>query len=140
STSTNQSTTKRIWLREGQAMDLISREDLHTLLGNRRPPCISMFMPTTRGVGHEDNKRWKNLVREVEKQLKVPGLPASEVKELLRPAQAMLEDGSFWQNVSQGLAVFISPETLRSFRLPMAVDEQVIVGERFHLRPVLPLM
>src|SRR5947209_16896823 len=117
-----------IWLREGQPMDLFSRDDLRTLMGNRRTPCISLFMPTTRGVGHEDNKRYKNLVREVEERLTASGSGASEIKDLLRPARAMLENGPFWQNVSDGLAVFISPETFRSFRLPMAVGEQVVVA------------
>ena len=121
-------------------MDLFSRDDLRTLMGNRRTPCISLFMPTTRGVGHEDNKRWKNVVREGEERLSTSGSHASEIKELLRPAQAMLENGPFWQNVSDGLAVFISPETFRSFRLPMAVGEQMVVADHFHIRPVLPLI
>ena len=119
-------------------MDAFTHDDLQALLVNHQTPCISLFTPTTRGVGHEDSKRFKNLVGELEERLPASGQGASEIKGLLRPAQALLDDPPFWQNVSQGLAVFISPEIVRPYRLPIPVPEQVIVAERFHIRPMLP--
>ena len=121
-------------------MDAFTHDDLQALLVNHQTPCISLFTPTTRGVGHEDSKRFKNLVGELEERLPASGQGGSEIKGLLRPAQALLDDPPFWQNVSQGLAVFISPEIVRPYRLPIPVPEQVIVAERFHIRPMLPLL
>ena len=59
---------------EANPMELFSRGDVRGLLANRQTPCVSFFMPTTRGVGHEDSKRFKNLVRELEERLPASGL------------------------------------------------------------------
>src|SRR5438105_15349262 len=100
-------------------MDLFSRDDLRTLMGNRRTPCVSLFMPTTRGVGHEDTKRWKNLVRKAEERLTTGSRHGAEVKDLLRPASELLNTAPFWLNVSDGLAVFLSSEGSHVYRLPI---------------------
>src|SRR5262245_6125038 len=121
-------------------MDLFSRDDLRALLTNRQTPCVSLFMPTTRGVRHEDKKRWKNVVREAEECLTAAGSRTSEARDLLRPAQELLHDVPFWLNVSEGLAAFLSPEIVRFYRLPLTFDDQVIVTDHFQVKPLLPLL
>jgi hypothetical protein len=121
-------------------MDVFSRDELRVLLGNRQTPCVSMFMPTTRGVKLEDNKRWKNLVREAEERLEGNGVRTSEAKDLLRPAQELLDNVPFWSNASAGVAAFISPETARIYRLPITFHDQVIVADRFQIKPIVPLL
>src|SRR5207244_459077 len=95
-------------LEEGYPVDRFSRDDLRALLANRQAPCVSLFMPTTRGVRLEDAKRWKNLVREAEERLTGDGVRSPEAKELLRPAWGLVDDIPFWQNVSAGLAFFLA--------------------------------
>ena len=121
-------------------MDLFSQKNLRELGAHRQAPCISFFMPTTRGVGHEDKIRWKNLVKEAEQQLTAGGWRGPEVKSLLGPARELLDNAPFWLNVSRGVAMFLSPELARSFRLPQAFDEQVIVADHFQVKPLLPLL
>src|SRR5260221_9526161 len=111
-------------------MDLFSLADLRKLLENRQTPCVSMFMTTTRGVGQEDNKRWKSLVRQGMERLEASGSRPSEATELLRPAEELLNDVPFWLNVSDGLAAFLSPELNCFYRLPMSFDSQVVVAGR----------
>jgi len=121
-------------------MDRFFRDDITSLLANRQTPCISLFMPTTRGVSHEDNKRWKNLLREAEERLGVQGWNLSETQDLLRPARNLQNDSSFWLEVNQGLAGFVSPQGAHFYRLPLVFTEKVFVGPRFHIKPVLPLL
>src|SRR5207253_140763 len=82
---------------------------------------------------------WKILVGEAEKRLATAeGRHTSGAKDLLRPAWELLDDAPFWQNVNEGLAVFLSPEQSHQYRLPVPFEEQVIVGNRFHIKPLLP--
>jgi hypothetical protein len=97
-------------------------------------------MPTTRGVRLEDAKRWKNLVRQAEDRLTAAGRRPSEAQYLLRPAGELVDDIPFWQNVTTGLAYFLSPEMTRSYRLPLTFGEQVVVADHFHVKPLIPLL
>jgi hypothetical protein len=121
-------------------VDLFTRADLRTLLANRQGPCVSLFMPTTRGVRFEDAKRWKNLVGQAEERLAAAGRRSSEARDLLRPARDLADDASFWRSASAGLAFFHSPQTTRSYRLPQQFAEQVVVADHFHVKPLLPLL
>ncbi len=121
-------------------MDLFSREDLRLLVANRQTPCVSMFMPTTRGVRLEDNKRWKNRVREAEERLTAEGMRISEAKELLRPAQELLDNVTFWSNASAGVAAFLAPAMARIYRLPIPLPDQTIVANHFQIKPLVPLL
>lgn len=121
-------------------MDTFSRDDLRRLLANRQMPCVSILMPTSRGAGQEDKIRWKNQVRAAEKKLLAQGYPASDAKTLLKRATELREDVPFWQDVSLGLAAFLSPEQSHFYRLPLAFNEQAAVADHFQIKPLLPLL
>ncbi|PSQ90488.1 MAG: hypothetical protein BRD30_04620, partial [Bacteroidetes bacterium QH_2_63_10] len=46
----------------------------------------------------------------------------------------------FWRGLSEGLAAFITTETSEFYRLPLPFDELAIVEDRFHLKPLFPLI
>jgi hypothetical protein len=121
-------------------MDFFSRDDLRTLLGDHPSPCISLHMRTTRGPGYEDKTRWKNLLRQAEESLASAKQRSSEVKKLLQPAHDLLDKGPFWQNVSAGLAMFLASGFERSYRLPARFRDQAMVGDRFHIKPLLAVI
>ena len=124
--------------------DLFTREALASLLAEDTGPCVSIFMPTHRkGVDTQQGPiRLKNLLTEAEAQLVAHGERAPTARELLAPAHTLLEDSPFWQQQSAGLALFLSPgaTNLASFRVPLDLEELVVVGERFHVKPLLPLL
>jgi hypothetical protein len=98
-------------------------------------------MPAHR-VGAEiqqDPIRLKNLLGEAEGHLIAQSLRIPEAQKLLEPAKKLLQDGLFWQHQSDGLALFLSPGVLRYYRLPFDFEELVVVTDRFHIKPLLPL-
>jgi hypothetical protein len=123
-------------------MNFLSRQELATLLEPRPGYHISMFMPMIqRGAETQQNPiRCKTLLRQVEEQLLAHGLPPQQAQELLRPVQELIPNRDFWQRQSHGLALFSAPQIFRAYRVPLTLDELVVVSYRFHIKPLLPLL
>jgi hypothetical protein len=121
-------------------MDLLTKDDLKVLLLKGQPPCVSFYLPTTRGGGAADRIRWKNLLGGAEKRLIVRGLSPAQARRLLGPARYLAGSPDFWAAQSDGLAYFLSPDVVRAYRLPAPFPELVSVGDRFHVTPLLPLL
>lgn len=125
-----------------QHMDMIQQDDLQMLMEIRVEPCVSIYMPTER-MGRETLQnpiRFKNMLAKAEDRLEDTGLSAAEQRELLEPVRQLEDDTVFWDFQGEGLAVFITPETHYTFRLPLTFDEVVVVSDRPHLKPLLPLL
>jgi hypothetical protein len=123
-------------------MKLLSKDELKALMEGRKGPCVSVFMPThRRGLEvQQDPIRFKNLLKQAEERLIHNGLRVPNAKELLEPVQALAQDTRFWSHQSDGLAVFFSAEDFRHYSLPVNFDELVVVADRFHLKPILPVL
>jgi hypothetical protein len=98
-------------------------------------------MPTHRArkETRQDPIRLKNLVREAEERLLALGYRTPEARSLIEPAVNLIEDGLFWRNQGDGLALFLSPNKVYRWRLPLGFTELVVVTDRFHIKPLLPL-
>ncbi len=123
-------------------MDLLSRDDLGTLLEGHVGWHVSMFMPMIqRGAATQQNPiRCKTLLRQAGEQLLANGLRLQEAHDLLQPVQHLLADHIFWQRQSHGLALFLASQVSHAYRLPLPLDELVVVARRFHVKPLLPLL
>jgi len=122
-------------------MDLLEKDELKRLIRRGQGPCLSIYMPTHRMFPEtkQDPIRFKNLLREAEERLKQAGLRSPEAKKLLKPARTLIKDGLFWQYQADGLATFISSDLFYHHRLPLKFDELLVVTDRFHIKPLLPL-
>ncbi|RJQ70849.1 MAG: hypothetical protein C4519_19770 [Desulfobacteraceae bacterium] len=123
-------------------MDIFNTEDFKTLAAVSPGPCISIYLRMfDKGKETRQNAiRFKNALSDLKAALeKLPG-DTSEVRSRLEPIGALLDDGAFWRNQSQGLAVFACPGISRVYRLPLGFEDLQIVAGRFHLKPVLPLI
>jgi Bacterial archaeo-eukaryotic release factor family 3 len=123
-------------------MNLLSKNDLGTLLETRPGWHVSLFMPMTqRGAATQQNPiRCKNLLRQAEEQLLAHGLRPQEAQGILEPVQQLLPNRDFWQRQNHGLALLMAPQIFRSYRVPLPLDELVVVSQRFHIKPLLPLL
>ena len=111
-------------------------EDLTGLLRGGIPPCISIYLTTHRK--HPDWKkdpaRFRGLLSEAEALLAKGG--ARDTKAMLEPLRELL-DKPFWEFALEGLAVFFSGGAVTAYRLPMPVEEGVVVADTFHTKPLL---
>lgn len=123
-------------------MNVLHKKDIKKLMAKHNGPCVSVFMPTHRGgaESQQDQVRFKNLFREAERTLLKTGSRSHHVKDFLEPAQMLLNDAVFWQNQIDGLSVFLCPDMFRYFRFPHKFKELVVVTDRFHTKPLLPLL
>ncbi len=123
-------------------MDILKRSDLQQLIETNGEWHVSLYMPTERaGAEQQQNPiRLKNLMAEAEEKLLEYGVRRPDVEKMLQPAQDLLADREFWQHQSEGLAVFLSNDTSRTYRLPARFEELVVVGKSFSVQPLLPLL
>jgi hypothetical protein len=104
--------------------------------------CVSIYMPTHR-AGSEIQQgriRLKNLLSQAEDLLTERGLRKPEIDEVLGPARMMTKYHEFWIHQSDGLAAFLSGGDFHYYRVPLEFQELVVVSDRFHLKPLIPLI
>jgi hypothetical protein len=126
----------------GNRVDILTRDELRTLVSGSAEPSVSIYMPTHRAgrAIRQDPIRLKNLLEEAEERLVAGGLRAPKAWGLLGPGRKLLDDGMFWHYQSDGLAIFLSAEAFRFYRLPFDFEELIVVADRFHIKPLLPLL
>lgn len=123
-------------------MNLLTKEDLKDLIGIQEGTCVSIFLPTHRaGRDIEQNPiRLKNLLADAEDKLLASDYRKPEAAKFLEPARKLLDDTPFWQNQSDGLALFLTENEFRYYRFPLDFESLAIVGNHFHLKPLLPML
>jgi hypothetical protein len=119
-------------------MDHLSKSDLRSLLEHDGQPHLSLYMPTHRaGAEIQQNPiRFRNLLGQAEDRLSDYGLRGPEVQEFLEPARNQLgRDEAFWQQ-NVGLALFMAPNLLQYYRLPVHFEETLMLGNQFYFKPI----
>ena len=102
---------------------------------------VSIYIPTYRSShNQEDQLRFKNALKQARNYLEERGMSQKEATAYLRPAQELLDQPQFWSHLSDGFAAFIGPDFFQYEELPITFDEFVIVGQHFHLSPMLPVL
>jgi len=122
-------------------MTLLSIDELRSLTENTNGLCVSLYMPMQK-AGPEIRQnpiRFKNLIREAQARLEAIDMPQTEAIEFLQPA-IELDKAEFWENQDHGLAIFVAPGVFRYYQLPTEFQELVVVSDRFHIKPLLPLI
>ncbi len=111
-------------------------EDLTGLLRGGVPPCVSIYLTTHRKHPEwkQDPVRFRGLLAEAEALLSKSGV--RDAKTTLEPLRELM-DKPFWEFALEGLAVFFSGGTITAYRLPMPVEEGVVVADTFHTKPLL---
>jgi hypothetical protein len=123
-------------------MDVVRRSDFKDLVTGVTPPCVSIYVPThQRGRDIEqDPIRLRKLLNDARGDLADIGLRSAETDALLAPATRLVDDTRFWQHQKQGLAILLAPERSEVLRVPVTVPELIVVGDRFHLHPLVHLL
>ena len=119
--------------------DIPTRPELERLLAVRDPWCVSAYLPTSPITqdAQADRIELKNLVAEATVQLRAAHADRGAVSDVREALDAIVEDDDFWAEQARSLAVFASPTSLRTFRLPNRLTAAVEVGDRFYVKPLL---
>ena len=122
-------------------MPRIMETEFRSLADHDEPHSVSILMPTHRAGTEirQDPIRFKNLIRKGVEQLSRNGLREADAREKLEPLWTLVDDQPFWRRQSDGLAVYVE-DRAHIYRLPLVLDETVMVGRHFYLKPLFPLV
>ncbi len=121
--------------------DVLDRSACAELARRSGVPSVSFYLPAHRLPATEgraeDPIRLKNLISQADAALRAGGMRGPEVAELLRPANDLLGDATAWRRAgADGIAAFAARGFWRLLRFRATMPEQVVVGDRFYLRPL----
>ena len=120
-------------------VDLPTRPEFKALGDKRADACVSIYVDTTPLTQHVDASRTElsNLFVEGRDQLRDADFDKRRLVALTEHIDDLLDDDEFWRLQSNSLAVFATPDNLRTFRLANRLSPMVRVSDRFHLNPLL---
>lgn len=123
-------------------MDILDTPTLTRLAEQRGGTRISLFLPTHRGGPQTDRNRirLKNLLRLTQGVLRTDGMRTEQIDAVLAPAHHLLDRLDLRGRSSDGLALFLGPDESHHFRVPLRLPDLAVIGDRFVVRPLLPLL
>jgi hypothetical protein len=123
-------------------MDTFDRATLRALAEHDSDVCISLFMQTMRNESDwaQNAIRYKNLLNAARDTMREQGHSDDEIESILGPARALADDTTFWRQVTDGVALFLTRSSIQAYRLPLQFSEMVTVSTHFHLKPLFPLI
>ncbi|MBS1878633.1 MAG: hypothetical protein JST31_03895 [Actinobacteria bacterium] len=119
--------------------DIPTRAQIGRLLAARDPESVSIYLPTAPvgEGGQADRIAFRNLADAALGQLREADADGRSVSAIEEALWELHDDEGFWELVANSLAVFVTPTSLRSFRLPNELTAAVEVSDRFHVLPLL---
>jgi hypothetical protein len=113
----------------------LKASDLSAMAATTADLCVTLFLPTHQSGPdtRQDPIRFRNCLDRLAELLKEQGVE-DVVTEPLRLA---VSDANFWQHQRQALAIFARDGDVRFYRLRQTVDEEIHIGQKFYLKPLL---
>jgi hypothetical protein len=120
-------------------VDIPTLPEVQKLFAARHTPSVSLYLPTSPDSGADDSARTRlgQLFKKAEEQLSDADTAKRTLWPLEEHIEDLIEDDDFWAHQANSLAVFLTPQTMRTFRLPSHLTEAVQVSDRFFLKPLL---
>lgn len=120
-------------------IDLPTRREIEKLAAFRGAAAVSLYLPTTPLTqdAQADRIALKNLLKSAVTELEGAETPKRAVRAIEDAIEHIIGDDDFWVEQANGLAIFATPETVRTFRLPSKLNASVEVSDRFHIKPLL---
>lgn len=120
-------------------IDLPSRTEIEQIAAYRGAPAVSLYLRTTPVTqdAQADRIELKNLLKTAVTQLAAAGVEKRRVWPIEAAVNAIIDDDAFWAVQANSLAIFVTDERVRVFRLPNQLVNTVEVSDRFHIKPLL---
>jgi len=125
----------------GQAPAAVRAADYTLLTTAHVPPCISIYL-TSKPIETAQQRlvRLRSMLRAAESRLCDFSMPVDEAELLLASVSRAMEEAPTPHPTAQGLAMFMSKDSVSYRYLREPVAERVVVGNEFFVRPLLPLL
>lgn len=123
--------------------EIPTQDEIADLFATRVPGCVSIFMETSPVPAQNESApvEFTTLARQAIDQLAARYGDDAEGRALIAGVEEqiddLLTDDYFWRHLSHSLAVFVTPDSLRTFRLPNRLKNAVEVSDRLHVKPLL---
>jgi hypothetical protein len=118
--------------------DIPTRAQVARLLNHRGPASVALYVPTDPSSnGQAERIELGNLAAEAERQLVEGGAEKSDVAAIADGLDELREDSEFWRFQARCLAIFATPQSTVTYRLPHRLVARVEVSDRFHVKPLL---
>lgn len=123
-------------------MKYFDKKDLTRLLEQQGDPSVSIYLPMARKSDKtlKNPIRYKNAVKEVEKQMDHAGYDVRDIRAVVTRLNESVEEYEFFQEQLDGLAVFLADEFLQLIKLPVRLEYQVEVQDTLDIRPLIQVM
>ena len=120
-------------------VDIPTQPEIKALAAARSTVCASLYVPTSPLGQEAEHHRLalKNLGLEAVRQMEADGVDKRQIWPIGEQLEHLADDHDFWQMQARSLAVFVTPESIRTFRLPNHLEPLCQVADRFHLKPLL---
>ncbi len=112
-------------------IDIPSPSDLSSLASERADICVSIYLPTTPVTRESagDRIELKNLAKDAVKRLQDDGAAKHRIAELAELLDDLVDDDEFWCLQARSLAIFATPDRIRTFRVVNALQAIVVVSD-----------
>ena len=120
-------------------VDIPTLPEIQRLVAQRNQACVSIYLETTPQTQHigEAEIVLANLIKEADSQLEAAGIDKRDRWAIVEQLEEVSEDEDFWKYQPNSLAIFATPDSHRSYRLPNKLQAMVQVADRFHLKPLI---
>jgi hypothetical protein len=120
-------------------VDIPTRSEFKALAAARSDACVSIYLPATPLTQDSEASRIElgNLAKQAREQMEAAGLLKARIAALMDHLDQLSLDDDFWSFQANSLAILVTPEVIRTFRLANHLTSMVEVSDRFHLIPLL---
>jgi hypothetical protein len=120
-------------------VDIPTSADITSLTSYRGDLCVSIYLPTTpiTQEAQGDRIELKNLAKQAIEQIHAAEGDKRRAALIAEQLDDLIDDDEFWRFQAHSLAIFATPENLRTFRVPNALARVVSVSDRFFVKPLL---
>lgn len=120
-------------------IDVPTQAEVQKLIDTRSNAAVTIYLPTTSQTQHIEQSQiqLKNLAKRADTLLEEVGIDKRTRWAVQEQIEEIAEDEDFWAHQSTSLAIFVTPERHKTFRLPTRLEESVHVADRFHIKPLL---
>lgn len=126
------------------SVDIPTRQDFAELAQHRNAASVTIYLSAagtgSRAIVHDQEAAkvaLRSALNDAAAELAEAGLGRVERGRLLDHGQELSADLDFWSTGARSVAIFLSPDGLRAFRLMNELDPAWSTGDRFDVGPML---